>query len=211
MRGVTLRVEFDRWTGTPSPGALRAPTSPRRRGEVKTAPLFLHLSPRAGRGRIALAIRVRGALGKRGGYRFENASHVAQNIVVPESQNAVPVIDKPFVANRVARVVRVLASIDFNDESAFAADQIDGVRTDRLLPDEFVTFEATRSELISQSRFRFGRNSTKAPRASGLDFIGSAHAAPPPHPDCFGRCFRIAEAIRPLPARGERLAPRAAK
>jgi hypothetical protein len=37
--------------------------------------------------------------------------------------------------------------------------------------------------------------------ASSLDHISRAHAETPPHPDCF--------AIRPLPARGERLAPRA--
>ena len=48
----------------------------------------LHLSPPAGRGRIASAIRVRGALRKGGGNRFKNADQILRNIVVPKPQNA---------------------------------------------------------------------------------------------------------------------------
>jgi hypothetical protein len=43
----------------------------------------------------------------------------------------------------------------------------------------------------------------QTPGALGLDLSSSPHAPTPPHPDCY--------AIRPLPARGERLAPRAVK
>ena len=161
-----------------------------------------HLSPLAGRGRIALAIRVRGSLRKCGRNCFENARHIPQHIVVPESQNPIAVIDKPFVANNIVRIVRVLASIDLNNEPTLATDQINCVWTDRLLPDEFVTVETPRPEAIPQSRLRLGGGPAQASGAVGFDLIRSSHAAPPPHPDCF--------AIRPLPARGERLAPRAA-
>jgi hypothetical protein len=160
-----------------------------------------HLSPLAGRGRIALAIRVRGSLHERGRNCFENARHIPQHIVVPESQDPIVVIDKPFVANHIARIVGMLASIDLNNEPTFAADQINRVWTDRLLPDKFVTVETARPETIPQSCLRLGGGPPKASGAVGFDLISSSHAAPPPHPDCF--------AIRPLPARGERLAPRA--
>ena len=200
MSRVSPSLESSSWAATPSPGLLRNPTSPRKRGEADEGPPPLHLSPRAGRGRIALAIRVRGSFRERGRNRFKNACHIAQDIVVPKSQNAVVVIDKPFVANHIARIVGVLASIHLNNESTFAADQINCVRTDRLLPDELVTVEAARPESIPKSGFRFRGSSSQAPGALGFDFISSSHVETPLHPDCF--------AIRPLPASGERLALR---
>ena len=104
-------------------------------------------------------------------------------------------------ANHIARVLRVLASIHLDNETAFAADQINCVRTDRLLSDELVDVEAARPESIPESGLRFRGSSSQASSALGFDLIGSSHVETPPHPDCF--------AIRPLPARGERLAPRA--
>jgi hypothetical protein len=153
-----------------------------------------HLSPLAGRDRIALAIRVGGSLSKRGRDCFKNARHIAQHIVVPEPQNTVVVIE-PFVANHIARVFRVLASIHLDNETAFAADQINCVRTDRLLSDELVDVEAARPESIPESGLRFRGSSSQASSALGFDLIGSSHVETPPH-------------LRPLPARGERLAPR---
>ena len=38
-------------------------------------------------------------------------------------------------------VVGVLPAIHLNDESGFAANKVDGVWTDRFLPNEFVTVE----------------------------------------------------------------------
>jgi hypothetical protein len=160
-----------------------------------------HLSPRAGRGRIALAIRVRGALRKRSGNGFENARHILHHIVVPEPQNSIVVIDKPLVPSRIARIVRMLSSIHLDNEATFAADQIDREWTDRLLPDKFVTVQAARAESIPESGFRFRGIPSQTSSALGFNFISSSHVETPPHPDCF--------AIRPLPARGERLASRA--
>jgi hypothetical protein len=196
MSGTPI-AESSRWSGTPSPGLLRNPTSPRKRGEVKRAPR-LHLSPLAGRGRIALAIRVRGSFSKRGDYRFKNTWHIAQDVVVPKSQDAIIVIDQPFVPNCVTWVIGVLASIHLDDKTVVAADKVDCVRTKRLLPDEFKTAQPSRPKLIPQSVLGVGSVSPQAPCASGFHLIGSAHAATPPHPAGFAR--------RPLPARGERLA-----
>jgi hypothetical protein len=94
----------------------------------------------------------------------------------------------------------VLASIQFNDKTTFAADQINCVRTDRLLPDELVAIEAPGSESTPQGFLRAGGVPPQASGALGFDLVSTSQAETPPHPDCF--------AIRPLPARGERLAPR---
>jgi hypothetical protein len=158
----------------------------------------LHLSPLAGRGRIALTIRVRGRLLERSRNCFQNARHIAEHVVVPEPQNSVVA---PFVANHVARVVRVLTSVHLNNETAFTTDQINRVRTDRLLPDELVSVEPARPESVPQSCLCVSGLASQAPGAPGLNFISLSHVETPPHPD--------GSAIRPLPARGERLALRA--
>jgi hypothetical protein len=175
------------------------------RGErlVETQTALFHLSPRAGRGRIALAIRVRGRLRKCGHDRFKDAHHVAQHIVVPKSQDAIVVIDKPFVANRIAPVIRVLTTINFNDETEFTANQIHRIRTDRLLPNELVAIEPSRPKSIPQRGFGSGSGFAQASGSTGFDLIGFSQLETPPHPD-----HRHAM-IRPLPARGERLASRA--
>jgi hypothetical protein len=167
---------------------------------VFNAPLR-HLAPLAGRGRIALAIRVRGSLSKRGRYRFKNTRHVATDIVVPKSQDSVVVIGKPFVTNGVARIVRMLSAIDLNNETAFAANKVDRVRTDRFLANKFMAGKTARPQPVPKRFFGFGCGAPQASGALSFDLVSGSHAATPPHPDCF--------AIRPLPAGGERLAHRA--
>ena len=162
-----------------------------------------HLSPRAGRGRIALAIRVRGVLRERSGNRFKYTCHVGQHVVVPKSQDSVVMIGKPFVAGNVALVVSVLPSVDFNDETSFAAHKINRVRPDRLLPNELVSVQPARPQSIPKRSFGFRGVRPQTPGLLSLNLSSSTHAATPPHRDCY--------AIRPLPARGERLASRAPK
>jgi hypothetical protein len=200
MRGISLCSEFNSWSGSPSPDMLRMSTSPRKRGEVKGTLPRLHLSPLAGRGRIALAIRVRGGLNKRGSYRFKNAFHITQHVVVPKSQNTIVMVNEPFVANSIACVVGVLPAVYLDDQTMFAANKINRVRTDRLLPNEFVAVERARPEPVPQSGLRFCGRLPQTSSALGFMLFGSAHAATPPHPAGFAR--------RPLPASGERLAPR---
>jgi hypothetical protein len=182
--------------------AIIRPLPARRARHEGKPPALFHLSPRAGRGRIALAIRVRGRLRKCGHDRFKDARHVAQHVVVPKSQDAVVVIDKPFVANRIAPIIRVLTTINFNDETEFTANQIHRIRTDRLLPNELVAIEPSRPKSIPQRGFCVGGSFMQSSGAPGFDLISLSHAEAPPHPD-----HRQAM-IRPLPARGERLTSR---
>jgi hypothetical protein len=210
MRKTSLNAECSRGVGTPSPDALRtmlriagsAPTSPRKRGEVNTTSLLLHLSPRAGRGRIALAIRVRGRLRKGDRDGFENARHVAEHIVIPEPQYPVIVSDKPLVANRIVQIVDVLPAVHLNDKATFTADQIDRVWAERFLPNELVAIEPARAKAKPERGYRIRSGFSQAPGASGPDLISLSHVETPPHPD------RRKAMIRPLPARGARLASR---
>jgi hypothetical protein len=166
-----------------------------------SAGIAVHLAPLAGRGRIASAIRVRGSFRKGAGDRFQDARRVSEDVVVPKSQDAIVMIDKPFVANRIVRAVCVLSSIHFDYETTFTADKVDCVWTNRFLPDKLVSIEPTRSKPVPQSRFGFSARSSQASGALRFDLVGTSQPAAPPHPDCF--------AIRPFPASGERLAPHA--
>jgi hypothetical protein len=155
--------------------------------------LIRHLSPRAGRGRIALAIRVRGSLRECRGDRFENSRHIAEHIIVPEPQDPVSVIDKPFVPDHVARIVRMLTSVHFDDETSFAADQINNVWADRLLPDELVTVEAARSEPKPQSLLRARGGRSQAPGTPGFDLVSLSQVETAPHPAGFARRPRLVQ------------------
>ena len=44
--------------------------------------------------------------------------------------------DEPLIAGGVALVIRVLATVDFDDESLLSTDKIYDIRPDRLLPHE---------------------------------------------------------------------------
>ena len=155
-----------------------------------------HLSPPAGRGRIALAIRVRGAFRKGGSDRFKNTKHIPQHFVIPESQNSVVVIGKPFVADRIPWIVGMLSAIDLYDQSTVAADKVCGIGTNRFLPYKLIPVQPPCSKVIPKHPFRVGRRASQSPRPVGFNIIGTTHLKNPPHPPRSAR--------RPLPARGER-------
>ena len=154
------------------------------------------LAPLAGRGRIASAIRVRGSLREGSGNCFKHTSHVAQYLVVPKSQNAIVVSDEPSISNCITGTVRMLPSINFNDETALPANKIHRIRADRLLPDELMSIQPSPPQPEPEGIFSIGSNLPQSSGASCLGLISRAHAETPPHPDC---C-----AIRPRPASGER-------
>lgn len=157
-----------------------------------------HLSPCAGRGRIASAIRVRGRFLKRSGYRLKYTSDVAKHVVVPESQNPITTPCEMLITQDVAGTTRMLSAIDLNDQTALAAGKINGVRSDRLLTNEFAAVDRTRPQPLPERQFGVRCIAPQPSCARGGFFIGSAHVEAPPHPACFAR--------RPLSASGARLA-----
>jgi len=155
-----------------------------------------HLSPRAGRGRIASAIRVRGPLLKGGGYRLKYTGDVAKHVVVPKSQNPITTPCQILITQDVAGTIRMLSAIDLNNQTTLAADKVDCVRTDRLLANELAAIDRARPQPLPKRQFGVSRIAAQSSRARGRFLVGSAQAASPPHP--------ARDARRPLPASGER-------
>jgi hypothetical protein len=104
---------------------------------------MFYLSPLAGRGRLASsdARRVRGAIRERSRNGFQNSLDIAHDIIIPEAQNLIVVTGEPLITDHVMPAVGVLPAIHLNDESGFAANEVDGVWADRFLPNKFVTVE----------------------------------------------------------------------
>ena len=57
--------------------------------------------------------------------------------MIPKSQNPVVVTSEPFVPDFIPRTIRVLAAVGLDDETTLVANEIDSVRSDRLLSYEF--------------------------------------------------------------------------
>jgi hypothetical protein len=140
------------------------------------------LSPLAGRGRIALAIRVRGSFRKRRRNDFENTLDIVQDIMVPESEHPVMMLDQPLVTGNIAHIVSVLPTIHLNDQAPLPADQIDDVVADRLLSHKLVSVQGTCAKAIPKRILGIGRISPQPSGTCGSDRIGLAHVEAPPHP-----------------------------
>jgi hypothetical protein len=123
---------------------------------------------------IASPIRVRRAVQGQGD-RLQHAIDVAQDVVVPEPQNAIAVLCEPPIAHGIARVCCMLSAVDLDHQVLFATDEIDNVGPDRLLPDELVAAQAAGADAIPELLLRVGRLATQAARPLGLRQIGAAH------------------------------------
>jgi hypothetical protein len=69
---------------------------------------------------------------------LKDAIHIFKYIVIPEPQDTIPLFAEPFVANRIPFVCSVLASVEFNHQASFAANEVGYIGTDWSLANNFV-------------------------------------------------------------------------
>jgi len=84
---------------------------------------------------------VRGFFELRSEHR-DDAFGVRQNIVVPDSDDAIARGRELSITMLIGNTVGVLSAIDFDDHSPLAANEVDHVWADRLLPRKFESAEA---------------------------------------------------------------------
>ena len=113
-------------------------------------------SPLVGEGRfVSLSPGGRG-LGRGGEirtYLLQCPLHVCKHIVIPESQHAKSLRSQPGITSCIRRILRVLASIKFDDQFRFVANKINDERSDRLLTLELPPIEAMCPEMTPQRAF----------------------------------------------------------
>ena len=76
-------------------------------------------------------------------YHFQDTFHIVQNIIVPEAQHRVVTLPQPLISQQIMIVVRVLATINLDDQAPFSANEIDNIPPDGFLANEFATVDAT--------------------------------------------------------------------
>jgi hypothetical protein len=59
-------------------------------------------------------------------------------------------VSQPFVSDLISRTISVLTAIGFHDKAALTADEINRIRPDRLLPNEFESIQPARAKLIPE-------------------------------------------------------------
>src|SRR5690606_37311065 len=126
------------------------------------------------------AIRVRGHFRLQGGSdRFEDAFRVADYIVVPESQHTIAVFAQSAIANGIAWVLGVLPSVNLNHKLAAAADKINDVGSDRLLPYELAAGNRPRADAVPENLFCSGGVEAKPPHTLRFCVVGWTHGIRP--------------------------------
>jgi hypothetical protein len=93
---------------------------------------------------------------------FKHAFDISQYIVVPKSDDAIPVCFEPSGAHFIARIVRVLATIEFDDKTRFRAKEIDDVIAKRMLPPEAKATELLVAYTRPQASFGLGKIGAQA-------------------------------------------------
>ena len=74
---------------------------------------------------------------------LENSVQILDNIVVPDADHAITESAKCTITAPVFGAVRVLAAVEFDDQTPLAADKVGVVTGDRLLAGEFEAAELT--------------------------------------------------------------------
>jgi hypothetical protein len=120
---------------------------------------------------------------------LEHALDIAERIVVPNANCAVSEVAQHRVAFGVCNIVGMLAAIHFDDDAQLAANEVDEIRSDRLLPRELETPELPIAKMSPKHKFSARALPPQGAGALNQYRVWSTHTAP--HPD-------------PLPASGER-------
>ena len=111
-----------------------------------------------------------------------NAFDISLHFVIPETQDAVAMFDKPLIPDGVASAISVLAAIDLDDEPLLPTDKIHDIRPDRLLTHEFESAERPRTKVAPKLSFGGRRIFPQSSRQTRLRYLCAAHASRPPHP-----------------------------
>jgi hypothetical protein len=95
---------------------------------------------------------------------FQYAFEISDHVIIPKAEDAIAVLDEPFVSDSIALALRVLTTINFNDEPMFATNEVSDVRPYGLLANEFESIQATGAESPPEFSFRNRRIFAKPSR-----------------------------------------------
>jgi hypothetical protein len=96
-------------------------------------------------------------LGEGRGEGSQNSLDIFKDLVIPEPDHAIACRFKPPCPKRIGGgEVRVLPSVDFNDEARLFTEKIDHIALNRNLPSKFESCESPRTQEIPELLLRIG-------------------------------------------------------
>lgn len=122
----------------------------------------------------------------------QDAFGIAQHLVVPEADHAVPVGFDDSRAVRVRGTVGVLSAIEFYGDAKAPAGKIRDEVTNRKLPGELRSAQLARTQAHPQPLFRLGRFVTQLAREVGQSLFHH-RGTPIPNPFPQGKGLLIAK------------------
>lgn len=81
---------------------------------------------------------------------LKHSIRVVEHLIIPEPQNAKPLLLKPLVSGLIRFAVSMLPAIDLNDEAPFKADEINDVSPNRHLTLEFEALKSVGAQPIPE-------------------------------------------------------------
>jgi hypothetical protein len=103
---------------------------------------------------------------------FQNASQIAQHFVVGNADDPKSLTRKPAISRDVAALpcpVKMLSSVDFNDQPALITDKVENIAAHRNLSPKAQTIEPVSTQRIPKFAFGLCHLTSKRFRPSPLD------------------------------------------
>jgi hypothetical protein len=112
---------------------------------------------------------------ERGDYRFADAIDRSERVVVPKAQNRIALRQKKSVALLIVRALRVLASVDFDNQPRLSASEVGEIRPDRRLSYKFGVNQTAIAQAMPKPALGFGWDGAKLLRAGSRWKVFGAH------------------------------------
>ena len=99
------------------------------------------------------------------------------DLIIPEPQYPKTILLQRRIAPDIARALRMLATVDFDNKFGLETDEVDNESLQRHLPPEFLLFDLPVFELLPKHLFRSGRLEPHSASESPVSFgrLGVRH------------------------------------
>ncbi|ESX78835.1 hypothetical protein X759_14995 [Mesorhizobium sp. LSHC420B00] len=109
---------------------------------------------------------------------FKDCFPLLQYVYVPKAKDRPAIGDDEAISDSIILAADMLTAIDFDDELAVSAGEIDEVRAYRQLPYEFMAVQSAVAQLQPERGFCIVVGLTQAPCALGCVYFWPTHALP---------------------------------
>jgi hypothetical protein len=96
---------------------------------------------------------VRGRFRQHRSNRLKHTVNIAHYFIIPKAQHTVVAVPQPLVAHTIGFTIRMLPTIQLDDQSRITANEVDCKSSNRFLPDELEITKSTVTNAIPKAIF----------------------------------------------------------